>query len=242
MFLEVESPSGVCAEGSTGIQERKLLFAPSSTMTSATGHAIFVNSTSANFYGNVPRRRASHAGNMERRRETAGGGYHHLSECSESTGLHTVKRVLEVLNDGRMEVAGFLDALCWGNRLAVTDQVAKSARTNRMHSDRLATVFSRWLRPPRTSQGGSTAAGGARQILLPVVIEPVKVIINREMNAIVEELKEGSANVTEEGILETAIEEVQGMRLQCRCFMTSWGRRHGARSGRGEILSEILQR
>ena len=179
-------------------------------MSSATGHDIFVNSTSANFYDNVPHRRASHAGNTERQRETVGGGYHRFSECSESTDLHTVKRVLEVLNDGRMDVAGFLDALCWGNRLAVTDRVAKSARTNLMHSDRLATVFSRWLRPPRTSQGGSTA-GGARQILLPVVVETVKDIINREMDAVVEELKEGSANVTEEGILETTIEEVQGI-------------------------------
>ena len=34
-----------------------------------------------------------------------------------------LNHVLEVLNDGRMDVAGFLGVLCWGNWVAVTDQV-----------------------------------------------------------------------------------------------------------------------
>jgi hypothetical protein len=60
---------------------------------------------------------------------------------------------------------------------------------------------------PRTSKGGSTA-GGARGLLLPV-IKTVKKIINEEMDAVVEELKEESADVTERSVLGTVIDDVQ---------------------------------
>ena len=82
-----------------------------------------------------------------------------------------------------MDVAGFLDALCWGNQLAIADPTTRSARTNLMQSDRLVMVVSRWLCPPRTSQGGSRA-GGAKRALLPLVVDTVKKIINEEMDAV----------------------------------------------------------
>ena len=62
--------------------------------------------------------------------------------------LETVKRVLDVLKEGGMDVVGFLGALCWGNLLAVTDPTVRAARTSLTHSDRLATVVSKWLDPP----------------------------------------------------------------------------------------------
>jgi hypothetical protein len=107
-----------------------------------------------------------------------------------------------------MDVVEFLDALSWGNDLAIVDPTTRSARTNLMHSDRLATVVSRWLCPPRTSRGGSRAEG-ARHALLPLVLDTVKGIINDEMDAVVEELKEDSAEVTEQSVLGTVIDEVQ---------------------------------
>ena len=122
--------------------------------------------------------------------------------------FQTVKRVLDVLKEGRMDVAGFLDALCWGNRLAIADPSTRSARTSLTHSDQLAGVVSRWLHPPQTSKGGSMAEG-ARQLLLPLVIETMKAVINEEMDAVVEELKEESADVTEQSVLGMVIDEVQ---------------------------------
>ena len=124
------------------------------------------------------------------------------------TEFQTVSRVLRVLKEGGMDVVGFLDALCWGNQSAIVDPIAKSARTNLMHNDRLGTVVSRWLHPPRTSQGGSRAEG-ARRVLLPLVIETVKKVINGEMDAVVEELKEDSSDITEQCLLGTVIEDVQ---------------------------------
>ena len=66
-----------------------------------------------------------------------------------------------------MDVAGFLDALCWGNKPAIVDPTAKYARTGLMHSDQLVTVVSHWLTPPRMSPGGPRAEG-AKHILLPL--------------------------------------------------------------------------
>jgi len=82
--------------------------------------------------------------------------------------FETVKRALDVLKEGEMDVAGFLDALCWGNQLVIADPTMRSARTSLTRSDRLTGIVSRWLHPPRTSQGGSVAEG-AKQ-LLPVKI------------------------------------------------------------------------
>src|SRR3977135_1626861 len=54
--------------------------------------------------------------------------------------FRTVKRVLKVLKEGGMDVGGFLDALSWGNQSAVADPTTRQARTNLMHSERLAEV------------------------------------------------------------------------------------------------------
>jgi hypothetical protein len=179
-------------------------------MNIATGRDIFITSTSTDYCHEAPSRRASHTGNAN---ETARQGDRPsnwqlpVNANAKFTELQTVKRVLQVLKEGRMDVVGFLDALCWGNSLAVMDPTTRSARTSLTHSDRLAGVVSKWLNPPRTSQGGSTAEGG-RITLLPLVINTVKEIINREMDAVVEELKEESAEVTEQSVLGTAIDEV----------------------------------
>jgi len=77
-----------------------------------------------------------------------------------------------------------------------------------MHSNRLAEVVSRWLSPPRTSRGGSRAEG-AKKNLLPLVIDTVKDIINHEMDAVVEELKEDSPALTEQSVLGMVIDEIQ---------------------------------
>jgi hypothetical protein len=108
-----------------------------------------------------------------------------------------------------MDAVAFLEALCWGNTQAITDHITRSARTSLTHSDRLVRVVSRWLHPPRTSQGG-TKAGGARRTLMPLIIDTVKEVITEEMDAVVEELREETAEVTEQSVLGTVIDEVQG--------------------------------
>ena len=186
----------------------------SPTMNIANRHNTFVNSTAGDFLHNVPSRRTSRTNSTGRQQDGESASADQPrnrgtnNEQADIADLRTLKRVLDVLKEGGMDVAGFLDALCWGNPLAIVDPIVKSARTRLTHSEKLATVVSRWLRPARTSQGGSTAAG-AREILLPLVIRTVKEIINSEMVAVVEELKEDSADITEQSVLGTVIDEVQ---------------------------------
>lgn len=183
----------------------------STTMNIATERDIFVTSTPVDFHHG---RRTLRTNNAEGERETAEGGNAPTNQqvpvgtSTESTDLQTMKQVLHILKEGRMDVVGFLDALCWGNPLAVTDHTTRSARTSLTHSDRLAAVVSRLLRPPRTSQGGPKAEG-ARRTLMPLIIDVVKDVINGEMDAVVEELREESAEVTEQSVLGTVIDQVQ---------------------------------
>ena len=93
--------------------------------------------------------------------------------------LETLKRVLGVLNEGGMDVVGFLDALCWGNSLAIADPTDRAAGTSPTHNNPVAIVVSCWLNPPRTSQGG------ARNALLPLIVRTVKEIVSKEMEAVV---------------------------------------------------------
>ena len=180
-------------------------------MNIATERDIFVTSTPADFHHG---RCTLRTNNAEGERETAEGGNAPTNQqvpvgtSTESTDLQTMKQVLHILKEGRMDVVGFLDALCWGNPLAVTDHTTRSARTSLTHSDRLAAVVSRLLRPPRTSQGGPKAEG-ARRTLMPLIIDVVKDVINGEMDAVVEELREESAEVTEQSVLGTVIDQVQ---------------------------------
>ena len=66
-------------------------------MSFATGYDAFVNLTAASFYDIVPSRQAPHTANPERQRVTASRGRRGLSECSGSTSLQTVKRVVHAL-------------------------------------------------------------------------------------------------------------------------------------------------
>ena len=187
-------------------------YTPVSTMSFTAGHEIFITSTPANFHPDAPARRTSRTNNGERRETAEAHGVSStqrvpVSTNAEFTDLETVKRVLHVLKEGGMDVVAFLDALCWGNLPAITDPTVRSARTSLTHSDRLAGVVSRLLHPPRTSQGGSKA-GGARRTLMPLIIDTVKEVIDEEMDAVVDALREESAEVTEKSVLGMVIDEV----------------------------------
>ena len=135
---------------------------------STTGRNIFLTPTPTDFRRDVPGGPVSRSHGQRIQRECdrqvkEATNYlisrFHLAQARKFVDLQTVKQVLCILKEGGMDVVGFLDALCWGNPLAVKDPTPRSARTILMHSNRLATVVSRWLCPPRTSQGGSRSKG-----------------------------------------------------------------------------------
>jgi hypothetical protein len=109
----------------------------------ATGHDVFVTVTPGNYRHGVPSKRTSRSDNANEtaRREDQSSNQQVLADASaEFTELQTVRRVLQVLKEGRMDVVGFLNALWWGHSLAITDPTTRSARTSLTHSDRLAGV------------------------------------------------------------------------------------------------------
>ena len=65
------------------------------------------------------------------------------------------------------------------------------------------------MTPSRTSLGGPKGEG-AKSVLVPLVIDTVKWIINDEMEDVVEELKESADAITEQSVLGVVIAEVQG--------------------------------
>jgi len=128
-----------------------------------TGPNLFITSTPADFCGNAPNRHGSHThvNTLARQQEEAEEENGPLRRSAgqvvaptdiDATNFQIIKRVLGVLKEGGMDVVGFLDTLSWGNQMAIMDPTTKQARTNLMRSDRLATVVSRWLSPPRTSK------------------------------------------------------------------------------------------
>ena len=125
----------------------------------------FITYTTANFDNHRQTERASHARPETPAREQGRiGGEHWPPQQPEGqvvaptdvgdVEFQTIKRVLEVLQEGGLDLVGFLDALSRGNPLAVRDPTTRQARRSLMHSDRLVTVVSRWLSSLERLKGG----------------------------------------------------------------------------------------
>ena len=125
-------------------------------MTITPGPNIFITTTPADFCHDGLSRHSLQMSNAERDKEMTEGGHTPsnrgvpVSVSKEFMEFQTVKLVLHILKEGRMDVVRFLNALYWGNTLAVVDPATRSARTSLTHSDRLAGVVLHWLQPPQT--------------------------------------------------------------------------------------------
>ena len=52
---------------------------------------------------------------------------------ADTKDFQTVNQVVDVLKEGDMDVTGFLDAFCWGNRLIIVNPTVGHARTSLIH-------------------------------------------------------------------------------------------------------------
>ncbi|KAJ6499887.1 hypothetical protein DFH09DRAFT_945039 [Mycena vulgaris] len=93
-----------------------------------------------------------------------------------------VKKVLETIRDQGLDLAIFLDAICWGNEGCISDGDVRFARTGLMVSDELPGILERCYNPPRRSHKakGKRPAGG-RRVLLEFATTCVSDAIDREM-------------------------------------------------------------
>ncbi|KAF8162178.1 hypothetical protein K438DRAFT_1456420, partial [Mycena galopus ATCC 62051] len=77
-----------------------------------------------------------------------------------------VNNVLKAIRKEGLDLAIFLDALCWGNKECISNPDIRFARTGLMVSDELPGILKRCYNPPRRahhSKGEKPA--GARRVL-----------------------------------------------------------------------------
>ncbi|KAJ6586278.1 hypothetical protein DFH09DRAFT_910806 [Mycena vulgaris] len=88
--------------------------------------------------------------------------------------LGKVRAVLDTMKKERINVAIFLDALCWGDQDCTSDSIVQYARTALMTSEELPGILQRCYYPPRSTSGG--VAG-----LMDFAIQCISDAIDREM-------------------------------------------------------------
>ena len=92
----------------------------------------FVNFTSAGFYQNISSGCTSHMQQEETEGEDESlhqqRNHTPVDTQADSADVETVKRVWHVLGEEVMDILGFLNMVCWGNRLAVADPTTRFAR------------------------------------------------------------------------------------------------------------------
>jgi len=89
-----------------------------------TGPNMFVTYTPANFHNRPPT--LDTPARQQEGVEVGDGPLRRLQQVAAPADVsaiefQTITRVLGVLNEGGMDVVGFLDALSWGNQLAIMD-------------------------------------------------------------------------------------------------------------------------
>ncbi|KAK7041184.1 hypothetical protein R3P38DRAFT_3453432 [Favolaschia claudopus] len=108
-----------------------------------------------------------------------------LDDLPDEEVVTKLSRVLDVLDENGLDVALFLETLCWGRECAVQNPRIRYARTAFTCSDELPLILKRCLKPPRwNSSMRKKRAKGGRAVLPSVVVEACLDMMHDEMREI----------------------------------------------------------
>ncbi|KAJ7917324.1 hypothetical protein B0H13DRAFT_1608482 [Mycena leptocephala] len=93
----------------------------------------------------------------------------------------SVKDVLTVIHGRGLTVAGFLDALSWGDTECTLDADIRNARTRLLNSSQLPGILRRWHKPPRPPKSKAPRPNGARVVMEQFALECAQEILEGEL-------------------------------------------------------------
>jgi hypothetical protein len=110
-----------------------------------------------------------------------------------------VIHVVRFMNEERIDLPTFLDALTWGNQTLRTDRSCSAARVALFRSDKLPTMLDKWVAPP-------DRLIGAESTLNSWAIKRATAIFQTEIGNISSHTK--AEDVSAKSLLGTNIEEI----------------------------------
>lgn len=96
---------------------------------------------------------------------------------------NAVKETVKTMNENRIDLPIFLEAVSWGNEACIRDEEVKFQRTSLLHSRELPEILRKWHKPPRTSEG-MTRPTGAKATTEAFAIETTIEIITTELKVL----------------------------------------------------------
>ncbi|KAJ7621616.1 hypothetical protein DFH06DRAFT_1233093 [Mycena polygramma] len=109
-----------------------------------------------------------------------------------------VKAVLYAMENEKINLPIFLDALSWGDHDCIIDPKIRSARSALMHSTELPGIVRRWWKPPLSTGSHHARAKGGREVLENLAEEITRSAIERELDSLTEILCSPAGNDVDE--------------------------------------------
>ncbi|KAK7034216.1 hypothetical protein R3P38DRAFT_2423837, partial [Favolaschia claudopus] len=105
-----------------------------------------------------------------------------LDKLPDEEVVTRLSHVLDALDKNGLDVALFVETMCWGRECAVQNPRVRYARTAFMCSDELPLILKRCLKPPRwNSSIRKKRAKGGRAALPSVVVQACLDMMHEEM-------------------------------------------------------------
>jgi hypothetical protein len=92
-----------------------------------------------------------------------------------------VFKIIEFIAAQGLTLAGFLDAISWGDTDCTLNAAIRNARTRFLNSPQLPAILRRWQKPPRPAKSKHVRPKGARDVMEKFALECAQEILEKEL-------------------------------------------------------------